>query len=218
MIPWKPLAVASIFIVCTEFLAISPRLAHANWKSATGQSGTCTGASINDNKNVSIFAVAPDPGMNRGIKRTIKLMAPQLTGVLKKEHGAKTDVITRNRYYTDWCEYAMAGDWTTDGTRGMIGWTVCYQANPAGRCDQSVVRISRHYFDAHGNAADRWIVCHEIGHSIGLGHRTVNASVQETPGCMWNGNGVRSDVKYTAHDRRHFSANWNTEPRHLTEP
>ncbi|QCX26251.1 hypothetical protein [Nocardioides jishulii] len=78
-----------------------------------------------------------------------------------------------------------------------------------GPLPQQVVRVSNFYFDAHGDVADRWIVCHEVGHALGLVHRTA------AEGCMWNGSGIRSSVDYTPHDRAHLGANWDQEARHI---
>jgi hypothetical protein len=87
------------------------------------------------------------------------------------------------------------------------GGTACYTVTANGRCNQQVVRISTFYFDGHGDPGDRWVVCHEVGHAIGLRHRNVAGRMRD---------GVDgSDRVYTPHDLGHINSNWAIEPGSL---
>jgi len=58
-----------------------------------------------------------------------------------------TDVLVRDRYYTDYC----GAPWWTATTGGVIGLYECDALIASNwRCDQASVRISNRYFDVAG--------------------------------------------------------------------
>jgi len=190
-------------------MPVSP--ATANWFSATGNggggAGSCTAfGNITDDKNVDFYNVDPSAELSdgSGFTRATLLDPTALTVSYTSPQNNSIDVLLGDLYYDSFCEAALGVQWTTDGFTGLRGLQTCDYLN-GNRCGQAVVRISNHFFDAHNQQGDRWIVCHEVGHAIGLGHRDPDA------GCMRN-NVDASTPSYTTHDRGHINSNWATEP------
>jgi hypothetical protein len=123
----------------------------------------------------------------------------ELSTSLSASVASTTDVVMHDANYVDYCESALGVQWTTDGVYGLRGFTTCTSVTPGGRCQQQHVRLSVRFFDVHGNNGDRWLVCHEVGHAIGLAHRP------PYDGCMDNCVDT-SALSYTAHDVAHFNA------------
>jgi hypothetical protein len=150
--------------------------AQANWFAATGAGGggntQCAGGTITDDKNVDFFYIEPSADMTLAgayVRNTLLDPTAINTSYTSPENN-HIDVLTRDRYYTDFCEAYYGAQWTTDGVYGVRGATSCDYLS-GNRCDQADVRISTYYFDVHGQQGDRWILCHEVGHAIGLRHR-----------------------------------------------
>jgi predicted Zn-dependent protease len=83
----------------------------------------------------------------------------------------------------------------------VTGYTTCNSATSTDRCEQHDVRINNNVTDEYSTTNDRSLLCHELGHAIGLAHRNSQLS------CMMNPN---SEVTYySSHDLNHInSADW----------
>lgn len=176
-----------------------------NWYGATGYYDQCGmhGNMTNDkNMSVGYVELSADYGNAMNVVRG-ELVNPtsiDTNGVNGQNVNSSTDVVLRDQYYTDWCENTTGVQWTTDGVYGLQGVTNCEHLVSTYRCGQHTVRISNVWFDVRSNAGDRWLVCHEFGHAIGLIHRNV-------AGCMQNTQGFGPRA-YTPHDLAHINGSW----------
>jgi hypothetical protein len=187
-------------------LVFAPVANAGNWFGNSGYSAVCaTWGNMTDNKDVYFSYIDPSADLSQATNwvRSNLLNPTSLDTFYVSDPTDATDVIMRDRYYTDWCEDTLGVQWTTNGVTGLMGFAACYRTTGGGRCDQQVVRISNHWFDNRGDAGDRWLVCHEVGHAIGLRHRDTGQ------GCMLNTGEVGSR-EYTDHDRsQHINASWS---------
>lgn len=202
------LVVRIVVLVATVMLGatalVNPAAHATNWYGNTFYSDVCPfNGNMTDNKDVYFSYIDPSTTMRDAANwtRTNLMNGTSLDTFSVAEPTAQTDVVMRDLYYTDWCEDTLGVQWTTNGITGLHGMAACYSITGGGRCDQQVVRISNFWFDARDLAGDRWIVCHELGHAIGLVHRDTGQ------GCMLN-TGAVGLQSYTAHDLLHFNGTW----------
>jgi hypothetical protein len=196
----------NVLVLVCALLALAPSpAAHAtNWYGATNYAATCPfNGNMTDNKSVvfSYIDASADLASASNWVRAELLNPTQLETSYQPNETTSTDVIIRDRYYTDWCESTLGVQWTTNGSVGLMGLTACYNVTANGRCDRQVARMSSNFFDTHNDPGDRWLVCHEVGHAIGLIHRNTGQ------GCMLNSGGI-GDRAYTAHDLGHINGTW----------
>jgi hypothetical protein len=184
------------------FSGVSP--ASANWYGVTGIAGTCVGGNITDNHDMYFTYEDTHAAVEDAATwvRNNLLNPTDLNTYMVASQGDHTDVVVLDRYYTDYCNQ----NWSQDGWTGILGYTTCEARSSTDRCDKQVVRISDTVIDWVSTNGDRELLCHEIGHAIGLGHRSAAA------GCMYQPFSGE-ELHYTSHDRDHINANWETEPR-----
>lgn len=190
-------------VLATQLLTAAPSAEANNWYGNTGYVAACPlNGNMTDNKDVYFWNedLVADHSSAVAWTRT-NLLNPTSLDTFPAATIGGADVVSRDRYYTDWC-VGYFGEWTTDGVYGTVGITACYATVANGRCDQQVIRISNVWFDHWGTKGDRFAVCHEIGHAIGLVHRNTGQ------GCIWTGVGISTLNNYTAHDLNHFNAAW----------
>lgn len=208
---WSSLAGTLLLIVATLMTISAP--ANANWWGITHYYDTCGAwGNITDDKNVSFHYADASAELRAAtnVVRTELLDPTDLNTSYDQVQNVNTDVVMVDRYYTDWCEDSMQAQWTTDGVFGIRGLTACYSTISIGRCNQAVVRISNTHLDVHNGAGDRFLVCHEVGHAVGLRHRSA------VNGCMRQNVDI-SDRVYTPHDSGHINSTWANEPASGTE-
>ncbi len=202
--------VLAVVAVLVAGLTLLPRNAQANWAGESGEVGECdaTGGNITDNKDVYFFYDDISQEYRDAITSVrTDLINPTALQSYYALDGltAQTDVVLHDRFYTDFCEDFMPAPWTSNGfsnTMGMASCTALVASN--GRCDQQHARISNYYLEAWGPSGDVGMTCHEVGHTLGLRHRSGTAYCMTTA--------IPPGVAYTAHDQAHFAANWSTEP------
>lgn len=115
----------------------------------------------------------------------------------------QTDVVMFDEIYTSFCEDALGVEWTDDGFTGLLGFAACESLTPANRCEQQNVRLHWYWFREHEAPGNRWFVCHEVGHAIGLIHRQGgDGCISEPP------TGTIGERIYTTHDLEHINGTW----------
>jgi hypothetical protein len=179
----------------------------ANWYGTTGLADNCGFPNIQQGKDVAFRNRGPSDDLKAAAEYTRQQLQATALTITYASSEATADVILEDMYYTTTCEAQAGLQWINSSGGGeLVGLATCLALVPGGqRCDQHLARISNYYFDSHGSFGDKFITCHEAGHTVGLAHR--NAEV----GCLFNASDQAQPV-YTAHDRAHLAANWSTEP------
>lgn len=111
--------------------------------------------------------------------------------------GGGTDVRVTDYDFTTLCGH----NWYDAGDgEAVVGLYTCENKAPDGACNHSFVRFEQEWIDAGTTSERRSLACHELGHSVGLQHRS------DSSGCMPSTiNGV---TNWSLHDRNHVNAHY----------
>jgi hypothetical protein len=103
-------------------------------------------------------------------------------------------------------------DWNYGALAGIVAWAVCPTDNtgqggtdPNRWCRGQDTNFNVYYWASdngyYDTAAQRQnVACHELGHTVGLRHRTDTRN-----SCMWTYAGDGGSTRYDAHDREHVN-------------
>lgn len=179
--------------------------ASANWWGNTGAAGRCEGTGNMPQDRTVTFAHVDLQADTREAAIWVRgnLVGPTAYNTTFEAQSATTDVLIGDREYDEYCEMELGFNWANQALNngGIIGLTTCEARAASGRCEQQVVRISNFWTQARSDYYDRNLLCHEIGHAIGLRHRE---NVQgQTFGCMPQIDFGVND--YSGHDKAHFT-------------
>ena len=119
-----------------------------------------------------------------------------VTPVLEDPATSYTDVIVLDSYWTDYC-----GLQWTDPTNNAHGHTRCAAIKTNDRCEKYQVRIDLESIDSSQTTLKkrRSLLCHEIGHSLGLRHISNTTTCMNTG--LWSNDNSNS---YNDHTRWHM--------------
>lgn len=197
---WAFVVASFIGVVATALVAIRPAEA-SNWFGASGVAGECSYASgnISDAEPASFYYSDTSTIMRDASEwlRVNRIAATNLSTTLQTGSGfpnSLTDVIVFDRYYVDYCGVPWG--------QGVVGMTTCMTLTATNRCEQSNVRFNLTFMDNWTIPERRYNACHEIGHAIGLKHRTA-----ANGGCMESGKWTYTD--WLPHDKGHINGEWN---------
>lgn len=108
---------------------------------------------------------------------------------------ASTDVNVLDGAYTDYCGV----QWVTTTTGGVVGITTCDTLSGSA-CKRHSLRMSTVFTSNSTTTTVRGLACHENGHAVGLGHRSVHDSDGELVfSCMHSGYPKNANA-YDSHD------------------
>ena len=106
-------------------------------------------------------------------------------------------------------------DWNYGALDGITAWVVCPPdhtgqggTNPNRWCRGQDLNFNVWYWTNDNNIYDtaaqrQELACHELGHTVGLQHRT-----DTTASCMWTWADDDTGERYDAHDRGHVNARY----------
>ncbi len=107
--------------------------------------------------------------------------------------NSTTDAIVRDQDYTTYCGYTWHDSGSTGGVNGLA---TCNSLNGVSECESHVLRYDTSFFDGASLSFQRHVACHEVGHSLGLKHRSEN-------GCMTSS--ATAYTSLTSHDNGHLN-------------
>lgn len=157
----------------------------------SGLTGTTNGVWLTNNRNFYVGRVALTSTYSAAVSSVMT------------NHYNPTDLIV---YVSSpsYCDSSSIDACVFDsnfGDNGLNGWNACdgpvSGSHPTRRCDTQWVRINTYY----SPPANR-IVCHEVGHSVGLRHTSDAAS------CLKRSADGGNSSSLTAHDKGHINANY----------
>ncbi|MEV6965877.1 matrixin family metalloprotease [Hamadaea sp. NPDC051192] len=175
---------------------VSP--AAANFSGATGATG-CNDLNKADNATHSFHNVDLSTAMVNATSwaRTNNVDPTDINTTTDPSLDGLTDVVVRDRYYVDFCGH----DWYRSSTNGgVVGLATCDDTNSADECEQHTVRYNNYFVDNTSLTNERGLACHEIGHTLGLAHRTSKSCMQQGYPKPLN--------NYSAHDAEHINNNY----------
>jgi hypothetical protein len=110
---------------------------------------------------------------------------------------SQTDAVLNDADYEgSWC----GGTWRSSSTQstGLVGYTRCMSLS-GSKCQQFEVRFDNDYMGPRSTAEERWLACHELGHTVGLTHTS-----QALPACMSPNPNLANPSVLTEHDTSHL--------------
>lgn len=129
--------------------------------------------------------------------RTANLEPTDLTTFVVTAEAPDTDVVVLDQNYTNFCGYSWHG---SGGS--VVGLTTCVllATNPASSCEKFQVRYDESFTVGASATQRRSLACHEVGHTLGLGHTTGTT-------CMVAGSAF--PTAYSAHEiSSHINASY----------
>ncbi len=180
--------------LCAAFIALiahSPPASGDNWAGASGIYGLCSdGINRTDSATMSFHYQDLSAHMTSRVNwvRTERIHPTDLHTSIHAAATSSTDVIVLDQYYDDYCGL----NWD----RGVWGLYNCRSIRSDRSCEQAHVRFNNTFTTGFTANQRNSLVCHEVGHAIGLIHR-------EATGCIRVGN--LSHSGYSTHDRAHIN-------------
>lgn len=111
---------------------------------------------------------------------------------------SNTDVYIWDADYANVDPPTCGQDWYDSSNTGVIGLYTCQELTAGDRCQCANLRFSTAYIDDASTWEERSLTCHEIGHSVGLRHRSED-------GCMDTG---AAPSYLSSHDSAHLNASY----------
>lgn len=78
----------------------------------------------------------------------------------------------------------------------------CFYLTSSGKCDGFLIELDNDFFGPRSAEAEAKVSCHELGHTLGLKHRTMDTSCMQSP---WNN--TATNRWYDDHDKAHIPNN-----------
>lgn len=168
-----------------------------NWSGATGVNGCAFNMADNRDHFFYYRNILADTQTAVSWSRKNNL-DPTVVNTYNESNGLNnsTDVVVHDEDY----EGTICGTtWQSDpntiqGTRGAAR---CWYLTSAGKCDQYYVEFDLDYMGPRSAEAEAKLACHELGHTLGLTHRTMDTS------CMQSG-ATTANRWFDDHDRGHL--------------
>jgi len=153
-------------LLAAAFVLSGPGSAEAyNWVGATN-TATCSQLNMADNASHNIYqgGLRVDTVAALTWARTNVVDPTNVNTNAVSTSTSTTDVIAVNNYYTNECGHNWAS--------GVFGAVSCHSVTASGRCQQHYMRINLTYMDSEGTSTERAVLAHEMGHTLGLAHRS----------------------------------------------
>lgn len=167
-----------------------------NWYGVTARTGCDSPNQAENREHTFIYeSLAAETANAMGWVRVHRMNPTVVNTVLlaPSDYNTSVDVIVRDRFYDDYCGYY----WYRPGRiNTIIGLVTCDYRRVYGACDQHSLRVTNYYMDPVGDAERRSLMCHEGGHTLGLGHRLGGSCVSQ--------NAITTNT-YSAHDIGHLA-------------
>lgn len=191
--------VSTALAVALGGVAAAPASAN-NFSFASGRTG-CQGVNMADNRDHFFYYVNIELPTRYAVDWSrANNYNPTVLNTYNEANGlnSSTDVTVEDFDYEGaQCNGTYTWISQIDGG-GLVGFVQCWTLTSANKCDQQRAYFDTDYMGPRSDAAERALACHELGHTVGLMHRTMNTS------CLLEG--FHTITTLDQHDRDHFNS------------
>lgn len=192
--------VTSVLAVALLLMAaFPPSPAQASNFSGANSATGCAGPNMADNASHSIWydALTTDSITSVNWTRTINYNPTDVDTVNEDVPDSLTDVMV---YDADYEGTSCGFAWQTGYPAvGILGFAQCLSLT-GSRCQQFGVYFDNDFMGPRSTVEERWLACHELGHTFGLMHTNTGSNCMQSPGI--------GTSALTTHDVAHINSNY----------
>jgi hypothetical protein len=202
--PLNTLDVATVVALAIALLLGAPPPASAN--NFTGASGgTLCSQNMADNENHYVWnQTLTQPTLDAANWVRVYTYNPTVINTYTEDiRTSQTDVILHD---DDYDTRTCGLQWRTSSTAttGIVGLSECRSLS-GSKCQQFYVYFDTDYMGPKSLAQERWLACHELGHTVGLKHQY---APEYRPTCMHDDPNVSNPSTLHAHDITHLTSSY----------
>lgn len=186
-------ATLTFMLACALVISVADSATSSNWSGASGATG-CTGVNMQSDGTVNLLYSSLSMNMTLAVDAA-RAYVIDPTDVNTRQVTGTYDVALMDTTWDGLCGYQW---WTAASGSGTVGLATCDTVGSNQRCTRHSVYFQEPWVDARSANDRRDLAAHEIGHTLGLLHRTSGSvMVQNYP---------KSVRVYDSHDTAHLNA------------
>lgn len=162
---WTRSALALVVGLASVLATAGP--AAANWSGASGATG-CTGVNMQTDRDVTLLYSNLTMNMTLAVDAS-RTYVVDPTAIGTRQVTGAHDVALMDTTWDGLCGYQW---WTAASGGGTVGLATCDSIGTNKRCTKHSVYFQEPWINATTTANRRDLASHEIGHTLGLTHRT----------------------------------------------
>lgn len=188
--------------VATLFVGLTPPAQAGNFSGATYATAASCNVNMADNRDHFFwYSNITSPTQIAVAWSRANNLDPTEMNTYNESNGFSnsTDVVVYDEDYSGtFCNKTWIDD-PNVMTNRLFAAVRCAYLTSVGKCDQYYVDFDNDFMGPRSAEAEAKLACHELGHTLGLMHRTMNTSCMIDP---WDDNAANR--YYDGHDRAHI--------------
>lgn len=185
-------------VVCSLLLVVSASSAAyaSNWSGFTNKTG-CGDLNATYSTNYTVKLVSLLPTTDSAVRWSLNnaVSPTDINMTIISSASTKPSVNVYDANYSSKCGYT----WHSSSSAGVVGLAKCEEKTSSGRCRTHSVFIDTSFAVPASTSYRRQLATHELGHTLGLKHRSDDVMQQGYP---------KPSTKYSTHDKSHINTQY----------